>query len=107
MNMSKFSERLRYAISLRNVTQAELCEKTKIPKSAMSQYISGAFKPKDTRTFILSQALNVSPAWLMGYDVPMEQNIKDKFDFSSLSDENQKKLLDYARLLLNSQDKGE
>ena len=51
----------------------ELCEKTGIPKSAMSQYRSGSFKPKADRIYLLSKALNVSEAWLMGYDVPMEK----------------------------------
>lgn len=39
----------------------------------MSQYISGAFKPKQDRTYLIAQALNVSEAWLMGFDVPMER----------------------------------
>ena len=58
---------------LRNKTQAELCEITGIPKSAMSQYVSGKFAPKQTRIYLLAKALNVNEAWLMGYDVPMER----------------------------------
>ena len=72
--MPKFHERLKYAMNLSGLTQTDLCKKTKIPKSAMSQYISGAFKPKDDRTFLLAKALNVDEAWLMGYDVSMERN---------------------------------
>jgi transcriptional regulator with XRE-family HTH domain len=53
--------------------QADLCEKTKIPKSAISQYISGAFEPKQDRVYLIAKALNVDPVWLMGYDVPMEK----------------------------------
>jgi transcriptional regulator with XRE-family HTH domain len=53
--------------------QSELCAKTKIPKSAMSQYISGAFEPKQDRIYLIARALSVSEAWLMGYDVPMER----------------------------------
>lgn len=70
--MPDFNERLKYAMNLNGLTQSDLCNKTKIPKSAMSQYLSGAFKPKDKRTFIIAKALNVSEAWLMGYDVPMQ-----------------------------------
>ena len=72
--MPKFHERLKHAMNLSGLTQTDLCQKTKIPKSAMSQYISGAFKPKDDRTFLLAKALNVDEAWLMGYDVPMEKS---------------------------------
>ena len=53
--------------------QSELCAKTGIPKSAMSQYISGAFEPKQDRIYLMADALNVNEAWLMGYDVPMER----------------------------------
>lgn len=78
--MPDFNERLKYAMNINGLTQSDLCNKTKIPKSAMSQYLSGAFKPKDKRTFIIAKALNVSEAWLMGYDVPMQ----DKDEYTNL-----------------------
>ena len=53
--------------------QSELCDRTKIPKSAISQYISGAFEPKQDRIYLIAKALDVSEAWLMGYDVPMDR----------------------------------
>ena len=80
--------RIKEAMHLRNKTQAELCEITGIPKSAMSQYVSGKFAPKQTRIYLLAKALNVSEAWLMGYDVPMErtsntsENLTEKYRFS-------------------------
>ena len=66
------SVRLRKALTIRNMRQADLCEKTKIPKSAISHYLSGSFVPKQDRAYIIAQALNVNPAWLMGFDAPME-----------------------------------
>ena len=71
--MKEFYQQLKEAMNIRKVNQAELCARTNIPKSAMSQYISGAFKPKQTRTYLIAKALNVNEAWLMGYDVPMER----------------------------------
>lgn len=65
-----FSKRLNLAMQNSKITQTELCLKTGIPKSAMSQYLSGAFEPKHDRLYILAQALHVNEAWLMGYDVP-------------------------------------
>ena len=64
--------------------QSDLCQITKIPKSAISQYISGAFEPKQDRVYLISKALNVSEAWLMGFDVPMikedvEKNQQEKY----------------------------
>lgn len=70
----EFNMRLKEAMNIRAITQSELCEKTGIPKSAMSQYISGNFKPKQNRTHSLAKALNVNEAWLMGYDVPLERS---------------------------------
>ena len=67
------SVRLKKALAVRNMRQADLAEKTKIPKSAISHYLSGSFVPKQDRAFIIAQALDVDPAWLMGYDVPMEK----------------------------------
>ena len=63
-----FSSRLRASMGQANISQAELCEKTKIPKSALSQYLSGNFKSRQPRSGILAKALNVSEAWLMGYE---------------------------------------
>ena len=71
--VEKCADRIAKALSIRGMRQYELCQKTKIPKSAMSQYISGAFEPKQDRLYIIAQALNVDPVWLMGYDVPMEK----------------------------------
>lgn len=70
--IEKCASRIRKALSIRDMRQYELCEKTKIPKSAMSQYVSGAFEPKQDRVFLIARALDVDPVWLMGYDVPME-----------------------------------
>lgn len=82
--MAEFYERLKEIMKERNVSQTELCARTKIPKSAMSQYISGAFKPKQDRTYLIARALNVSEAWLMGFDVPMERRNDTPSDFSDL-----------------------
>ena len=45
----------------------------KLGKSALSQYISGDVVPGQEKIAVLSYALNVSEAWLMGFDVPMER----------------------------------
>ena len=68
-----FSSRLRLALKQRSMTAAELSDRTRIPKSAISQYLSGAFKPKQDRTHIIAETLRVNDAWLLGYDVPMNR----------------------------------
>ena len=64
------------ALQIKGVKQADLCRLTKIPKSALSQYISGAYDPKQDRIYLIANALNVSEAWLMGLDVPMDRQVK-------------------------------
>ena len=68
--------RIRKALSIRNMTQSELCRRTKIATSAMSEYIKGLYDPKQDKIYIMAQALDVDPVWLMGFDVPMEKEDK-------------------------------
>ena len=70
MKKTAFSKRLRAIIEEKNLRQIDLCQKTGIGKSAMSQYLRGSFEPKQQNLHALAEALNVSEAWLMGYDVP-------------------------------------
>lgn len=95
--------RIKKALSIRNMKQSELCEKTKISKSVLSEYISGAYEPKQDRLLLLSQALNVDPVWLMGFDVPMEKEQK-KFspDEEGLT-EGEKQVLELFRAIPEDQ----
>ena len=67
------SDRIKKALKIRGMKQADLCKLANIPKSSLSQYLSGDFEPKQDRIYLISKALNVSEAWLMGFDVPMER----------------------------------
>ena len=72
--MDTFAMRLRKALNIRGMKQSELCAKTDIPKSAMSQYANGSFEPKQDRLQAIALALDVNEAWLMGYDnISMER----------------------------------
>ena len=70
------AKRIRKALSIRNMTQSELCRRTKIATSAMSEYLKGLYDPKQDKIYIMAQELNVDPVWLMGFDVPMENDNK-------------------------------
>ncbi len=72
--IDSFANRLSKILLIRNIKPIELSEKTGIDKSKISSYMSGRYKAKQDGIHILSQVLNVDPAWLMGYDVPMERN---------------------------------
>ena len=68
----------------------------KIPKSSLSQYLSGDYEPKQDRVYDIAKVLNVSEAWLMGYDVPMERVNTTPPEEPELS-EGEKMLLDLFR----------
>ena len=90
-----FAYRLQKAMSIRNIKATELSEKAHIPKSAISQYLSGLYEAKQKSIFKLATALNVSEAWLMGLDVPMnksDDNILKKIGAIPFSSENMVKI---------------
>ncbi len=64
-----FQNRLNTAMKINNIKAARLSEITGIPPSGISQYRSGKAKANQEKLILLSEALNTSPAWLMGYDV--------------------------------------
>lgn len=71
-----FANRLRYAIMVKDIKPIELSKKTGISKTNISCYMSGKYEAKQDGVKSLADALNVNPVWLMGYDVPMDKNIK-------------------------------
>ena len=91
------AERIKKALYVKGMKQSDLCRLTKIPKSALSQYISGAFEPKQDRIYLMAQALNVSEAWLMGLDVPMEREVKKSSPSESNLSEGEKMILELFR----------
>lgn len=73
------SSRLKEALSIRNMRPVELSEKAKMPRSAISQYLSGKVNPKQDKIFIMAGVLDVSPSWLMGLDVPMQRTLQRNY----------------------------
>ena len=116
---SNTSRRLKEYMAIYNITQADIlrrcepyCDKygVNLSKASLSQYVAGVRLPKSDRIYVISKALNVSPAWLMGYDVPMELTEEDKEDknevkmlFASLNYVGQKKALEYMRDLADNE----
>ena len=66
------SARLCEAMNRLGVKPVELSRRTGISKSSISQYMSGYATPKSDRIYAIARALNVTEAWLLGYDVQME-----------------------------------
>ena len=68
--MNTFSERLREGLEARSLTQADLARLTGLHTSSISQYVTGRCDAKQAALYKIARALNVSEAWLMGYDAP-------------------------------------
>lgn len=77
------SERLKTLMKERNLRQVDIlklaepyCKKynIKLGKNEISQYVSGKVEPRQDKLSLLGMSLNVSEAWLMGFDVPMSRN---------------------------------
>lgn len=126
MERSSTAKRLRQIMSERNLRQVDILEKSKpfqkqlgvkMGRSALSQYVTGKSKPDDKKLYLLSKTLNVSEAWLMGYDVE-KKRIPDS-ERNSISNEQpeilpiynklekarQEKVLSYAKDQLEEQEK--
>jgi len=110
-----FAARLREAIDIRNVTQTELAKRTGISKSSITHYLKGDWEGKQDAVYAIALALDVSEAWLMGFDACMEREIKtsatisdDGLDadishlFAGLPSEKKQNVADYIRFLANS-----
>lgn len=115
--------RLKEIMDTRNIKQVDIlnickpfCKKydIKLGKNDLSQYVNGKVEPGQEKLDLLAEALQVSEAWLMGYDVPMtndkntptarseeekeiDRQILDVF--SRLSPERQKQALEYLAFL--------
>lgn len=68
-------DRLYEALAARNMKAIDLSKATGLSRGAISQWLSGKANPKQDKIYIMSKALNVSAAWLMGKDVPMNESI--------------------------------
>ena len=101
MENSKCSlkDRLYEAMALRGKKAIDLTRDLDIPKSAISQYLSGKSQKMDSaRLYAIAHYLDVDEPWLLGYDVPMkkqEQKETATENGSGLS-EARKQLLDLA-----------
>jgi len=126
------ADRLRQIMDERRLRQVDIirlcepyCEKynLRLSKSDLSQFVHGKVSPGQWKISILSRALNVSEAWLMGYDVPRfrmpdndpEERVtmiraygsdaEEKLIniFHSLTDANQQSLINYADFIFQQQ----
>lgn len=64
---TKFIQRLNALLIERGMKQADLAKLSGIRASSISDWLAGKYAPKQDKIDALAKALNVSPAWLIGY----------------------------------------
>ena len=119
MKNAETAKRLRFAMERAKLTAKELSDKANVSEPSISQYLHGVFAPRSITAGKLAGALDVSPMWLMGFDVPMEnvtysspaKEVTEWLEASfpdllidkvrdlmrEMNDDGKKKVLDYAR----------
>lgn len=76
--MGTFAERMSEAMQKYDISINELSRRTGINIGTLSHYKNGGYEPKQTNIYLISQALNVSPGWLMGFDLPERSYLLDE-----------------------------
>ena len=76
MLVDSFENRLKKAMSIKNIKSIDLAEMLNVHRGIISKYINGKYKPKYDRIYEIAKVLNINEAWLMGYEVPMDEEIE-------------------------------
>lgn len=117
------SDRLKQLMNERKLKQVDIlnlslpyCKKynIKMNKSDISQYVSGKVEPSQEKLVVLGMALNVSEAWLMGFDVSpirkdnskeAEKDVDLLWKFSMLERRDKETILDMIDVMLSRKEK--
>lgn len=70
------NQRIKELLSDLGVSQIEFCNKTGIKPSALSNYLNNNRVPRQDAISKIADAYNVSPTWIMGYDVPRDIELR-------------------------------
>lgn len=104
----KIKDRLNEALQLRGMSAADLAKKSGMAKSSLSRYLTGENIPRSIAIGKMAKALDVSPAWLLGYDLTIDgkepEEIRPVLELDKLSRINQAKVIAYYEGLLASQE---
>lgn len=123
---SSFSKRLKQALNTSGMKQVDVINKSKllydetgvkVSKTDLSQYVNGKTEPGQKKLYVLAKVLDVSEAWLLGYDVPTnrptdeERNTKNSFETiaahldGELTEDEWQEVIDYANYIKSKRKK--
>lgn len=123
MKHPETAKRIRQAMEECDISQRVLSLQAGVSEASISQYINGSHTPGNKTAQLLGNALNVSPLWLMGFNVPksMSKFIEAQQPrpdveyviytdtkiliemYSKLSNESKKSIMDLAEFLTNKE----
>lgn len=75
-----FKKRLKEALDMKGIRPIALSKATGISKSLISRYLSGEVVPTQDKFQDIADYLNISYGWLLGYDVPMQNEERSHFE---------------------------
>ena len=96
--ITTFRERLIELLTINNITQAKLSKDTKIDKSLISRYIKGQCEAKQNNLDTIAKYFNVSYGYLLGYDVPKNNNLRNDL-INLIQSMNENDLLDVKKFI--------
>ena len=122
MKVSTTAQRIREIMRERGLRQVDILQMAEpisrkynidLTKGNLAMYVTGRVLPGQDKLLILAEALDVSEAWLMGYDVPKERkalapdvlisglnsSAVDDIALVLKDDDSRRRWLDYARIL--------
>ena len=81
MKYPETARRIAFILNLRNMKPQQLANKSGVGKSSISHYINGSNEPHNHNAGKMAKVLRVNPQWLMGFDVPMDPDPVEHYDF--------------------------
>lgn len=85
------------------MTAAELANKSGLAKSSVSRYLSGENIPRSIAIGKMANALNVSPAWILGYNLTIDGKEIPTIELDKLTPDNKARLIAYYQGLIDTQ----
>lgn len=83
---SNFAKRLNLLLKQFNLSQKDLSDKVNIDRSLINKYIHKNINPSKENIKKIADYFDVNPAWLCGFDVPVnEKSIDIIFDFKNFN----------------------
>lgn len=74
MRITNSKHRIKDLMNMLGLKQIDICNKSGIQSSALSNYLNGTREPRMDAIIAICDAYNINPSWLIGYKAPVYQN---------------------------------